>query len=139
VPNLSAHEMRERVNAARVARLATVSPDGQPHLVPMTFALDGDRVYSAVDAKPKLSARLRRLTNIAAHPAVTVLVDSYDDDWTRLWWVRMDGRAEVVSEGSRFEAAIEALAAKYEAYATRSPEGPVVAIDIARWRGWTAS
>ena len=73
--------------AAPVARLATVGPDGCPHLVPVVFAVDGDVVYTAVDGKPKVSLRLRRLANIAARPQVSLLVDHYDDDWSRLWWV----------------------------------------------------
>ena len=72
--------MRERVRTARVARLATIDPDGRPHLVPIVFALDGERLYSAVDAKPKRSRRLRRVANARERPDVTVLVDHYEDD-----------------------------------------------------------
>ena len=89
-------EARARFAAARVARLATAGPDGRPHLVPMVFAVEADTVYSAVDAKPKATSRLRRLANIAANPAVALLVDHYDDDWSRLWWVRADGSARLL-------------------------------------------
>ena len=90
--------MRERVRTARVARLATTDPDGRPHLVPIVFVLDGQTLYSAVDAKPKRSRRLRRVANARERPNVTVLVDNYEDDWGRLWWVRLRGRARVLEE-----------------------------------------
>jgi len=82
--------------SARVARLATVDDTGAPHLVPIVFALVGDVIYSAVDDKPKRHRRLRRLVNVAHEPRVSVLADHYDDDWTRLWWVRADGTAAVL-------------------------------------------
>ena len=72
---------RTRFAAARVARLATVRPDGAPHIVPITFALDGDRIVFAVDRKPKSTTRLRRIENIESDPRVSVLVDAYDDRW----------------------------------------------------------
>src|SRR5204862_1297005 len=89
----------EKLAAARVARLATTDPDGRPHLVPIVFALDGDTLYTAVDRKPKRSARLRRVENARARPDVTVLVDHYDEDWERLWWIRLRGRARVLDDG----------------------------------------
>src|SRR4029453_4312281 len=79
---------RDRVEWARVARLATVRPDGRPHVVPITFPLVGDAGGSAVDQKPKTTLALARLANLAVHPVASVLVDHYDDDWARLWWVR---------------------------------------------------
>lgn len=84
---------RIAVTEARVARLSTTRADGRPHVVPMTFALlsggeHADALVTAVDAKPKRTTDLQRLRNIAANPAVSVLVDHYDDDWTQLWWVR---------------------------------------------------
>ncbi len=93
---LTADEARRRFGTAAVARLATIGPDGRPHLVPVTFALDGDRIYTAVDAKPKTTANLRRLRNIDADPRVTLLADHYEDDWDRLWWARADGRAAIL-------------------------------------------
>ena len=91
-PGVTPAEARGRFAAARVARLATADATGQPHLVPVTFAVAGDMVYTAVDAKPKRTTALRRLANVAANPRVSLLVDHYDDDWSRLWWVRADGR-----------------------------------------------
>jgi PPOX class probable F420-dependent enzyme len=95
---LTAHEARRRFAASPVARLATVRPDGTPHLVPVVFALVGDVVTTAVDHKPKRSTSLQRLANLRAEPRCSLLVDHYDDDWTRLWWARADGRAEVVDD-----------------------------------------
>ena len=131
-------EMRQRVLDARVARLATVDAEGRPHLVPICFALDGDIVYSAVDEKPKRSKRLKRLDNIRANPHVSVLVDHYEEDWKRLWWVRLDGTARVLEGGPEREHALALLREKYEQYRSQPPTGPVIAIGIERWRGWAA-
>ena len=133
---LPAVEARSRFAAARVARLATVSAAGVPHLVPVTFAVLGERVAFVVDDKPKSTTRLRRLDNIAARPAVCLLVDVYDDDWSRLWWVRADGVATVAAADGE---AVDALAARYPAYVERRPRGPVVSIAVAVWSGWAAS
>ncbi|BBZ46439.1 TIGR03668 family PPOX class F420-dependent oxidoreductase [Mycobacterium parmense] len=120
-----------------VARLATVSPDGAPHLVPVVFAVaDGDMVYTAVDAKPKTGRRLRRLANIAGNPRVSLLVDHYDDDWAGLWWVRADGEATVHSDGAAVAAGYRLLRAKYPQYQYVSLDGPVIAIAVQRWSGW---
>jgi PPOX class probable F420-dependent enzyme len=132
-------KMRELVAAAGVGRLATIDPDGRPHLVPICFALAGDVLYSAVDEKPKRSRRLQRLANVRAHPQVAVLVDHYEEDWTRLWWVRLRGSGRVVDHGPEIEAALELLAQKYEQYRERPPPGPVLAIQIDEWRGWSAT
>jgi PPOX class probable F420-dependent enzyme len=134
---LATDEARARFAAARVARLATASAGGQPHLVPIVFALAGDVVYSAVDAKPKSTTALRRLANIAANPAVALLADHYDDDWTQLWWARADGSARLV-EGLEAGAALDRLTDRYPIYATLRPPGPVLAVDITRWSGWAA-
>jgi PPOX class probable F420-dependent enzyme len=133
------HDLRGRVARERVARLATVDPDGRPHLVPITFALVGDSVYSAVDAKPKRSRTLRRIENARERPEVTVLVDHYEDDWTRLWWVRIRGQARVLDGGEEAERALAALAAKYEQYLQDPPGAPVLVVDVAEWRGWSAA
>jgi PPOX class probable F420-dependent enzyme len=106
--------------------------------VPIVFALDGDTIYTAVDAKPKTSTRLKRLANIAAESKVAVLVDHYDDDWSRLWWSRADGRARVV-DGSEAARAIGLLVARHAQYSTAPPPGPVIAVDVERWTGWAAS
>ena len=130
--------LRRRVAEARVARLATVDPDGRPHLVPITFALDGETVYSAVDAKPKRSRTLRRIENARRRPDVTVLVDHYDEAWTRLWWVRLRGRARVLDRGEEAARALALLTAKYEQYREAPPGLPVLAVDVEEWRGWAA-
>jgi PPOX class probable F420-dependent enzyme len=130
------NEAAERFAAARVARLATVRDDGAPHLVPIVFALVGDVIYSAVDAKPKRHTRLQRLANIAHEPQVSVLVDRYDDDWTALWWVRADGEAQVLPSS---RAALDALTAKYPQYRADPPPGPFLVIEVRRWSAWSAS
>lgn len=131
--------MRRRVAASRVGRLATLRPGGAPHLVPFCFVLDGERVLSAVDHKPKRTARLARLDNLAADPRVSVLVDEWSEDWLRLWWVRIDGRARVLDPGPEAASALDLLAGKYEQYRERRPEGPVIAIAAERWTGWSAT
>ncbi len=128
-----------RLVGARVARLATIDADGRPHLVPIVFALDGETLYSAVDDKPKRSRTLRRVENARARPDVTVLVDHFEEEWQRLWWVRVRGRARVLDEGDEAERALELLARKYDRYADRPPGPPVLAIDVVEWRGWDAS
>jgi PPOX class probable F420-dependent enzyme len=138
---MSASEARERFAAARVARLATIGEDGRPHLVPIVLALDGERIYHAVDSKPKRTTALRRLANIAAHPRVALLADEYDDDdWTRLWWARADGSARVLeTDADESRAAIALLQDRYAQYRDAPPNGPVVAIAVERWTGWRAA
>lgn len=131
--------MRERVGTAKVARLATTDPDGRSHLVPIVFVLDGQTLYSAVDAKPKRSRRLRRVANARERPDVTVLVDHYEDDWRRLWWVSLRGRARVLDTGEEAEQALRLLVEKYERYRSEPPGRPVLAVDILEWRSWDAS
>jgi PPOX class probable F420-dependent enzyme len=125
-----------RVCSARVARLATVNADGSPHLVPIVFALAGETLYSAVDAKPKRSRRLRRIENARERPRVAVLVDHYEDDWRLLWWVRLDGRARVLEGGEEAERALGLLTDKYEQYRRECAGLPVLAVDVQDWRGW---
>jgi PPOX class probable F420-dependent enzyme len=127
---------RDRFTAARVARLATVNADGRPHLVPITFAVDGDRLVTAVDQKPKSSRRLQRLRNIAENPQVSVLADHYSDDWAELWWVRADGTAEVLDDDATRRQAAAVLVAKYEQYRDQPPAGPVIRITVRSWTGW---
>jgi PPOX class probable F420-dependent enzyme len=134
-----ADAMRERVRTARVARLATIDPDGRPHLVPIVFVLDGQSLYSAVDAKPKRSRKLRRVANARERSAVTVLVDHYEDDRGRLWWVSLRGRGRVLDTGVEAERALRLLADKYEQYRRERPGRPVLAVDILEWRSWDAS
>lgn len=127
---MTAAEARERFAGARVARLATAGP----HLVPVCFAVEGDTIWSAVDAKPKRTRSLRRLRNIQTDPRVCLLADHYEDgDWSRLWWVRADGVAAVHDEAS---GAVELLTERYAQYAASPPAGPFVAVAVKRWTGW---
>ena len=133
-------ELRRRVAAAPVARLATLRRDGAARLVPVTFALFDDVLCFAVDdVKPTRDVRLARLADIARDPRVTLLVDHYDADWSTLWWVRVDGHAATHDDGPLRERALDVLAAKYPPYRARRPVGPVVAITPVRWAGWSAS
>lgn len=135
-------EMRQLLDGAAVARLATVADSGRPHLVPMVFVLVQDTIYSAVDGKSKSSTKLKRLANIASNSRVSVIVDHYEQDWQQLWWVRADGNGRIleVSENEA-GAAIAALVAKYPQYRENpalTPRGQVVAIDVRSWHGWRA-
>ena len=131
--------MRRRFAAASVAHLATVGPDGHPHIVPVCFALEDATLYFAVDSKPKRTTNLKRLRNIAANPAVSVLVDHYEDDWSRLWWVRLDGAARVLTDAAEMLRAMDLLAARYSQYRANAPAGPVVEVVVAGVTGWSAS
>jgi PPOX class probable F420-dependent enzyme len=131
-------EMRRRVATARKGSLGTIGPDGLPHLVPFVYALKADTLYWAVDHKPKKSPELQRLRNIRRDPRVAVLIDSYEDDWTLLWWVRLRGKARFVS-GEERERAVNALRGKYPQYREQPLDDDVVAIDIEEWTGWQAT
>jgi PPOX class probable F420-dependent enzyme len=134
---VTAAEARRRFAAARVARLATVDARGRPHLVPIVFALAHETLYSVVDAKPKRTTELQRLENVRSNPWVSVLVDHYDEgDWSALWWVRADGAARVLElTAPEARAAVKLLA---ERHPQQRPAGPVLAIDVQRWSGWSA-
>ena len=123
---------------ARVARLGTVGGDGVIRLVPICFAVVDGWVASAVDHKPKRTAQLRRLDDIESAGSATVLVDHYDEDWSRLWWIRVHGRAEVHREHDEVAVAVHAaLTSKYTQYDERPPTGAVYRIgidDIVSWR-----
>ena len=121
---------------ARSGVLSTVTVEGRPHAVPCCFVLTDDVLYSAVDAKPKSTLALRRLDNLAANPAACLLVDCYDDDWSKLWWIRVDATARVLVDGDDHDHALDLLAAKYPQYQATSPLGPVIALDITAWRSW---
>ena len=134
---MTADEARALFATARVARLATVGADGRPHLVPIVFAVAGDAVYSAVDAKPKRTTALKRLENVARNPRVALLADHYDDsDWSALWWVRADGVARVLEDGDEAGRAVALLRERYEQYRAEPPRGPVLAVAVERWSGW---
>jgi PPOX class probable F420-dependent enzyme len=133
---VSPAEARERFATARVARLATVTPAGAPHLVPVTFALLDDSVYSVVDEKPKRTTELQRLENVRANVRATLLVDHYEEAWRHLWWVRADGTARILDLDD--PEARRAIAALGERYPQQRPSGPVLAVDVERWTGWSA-
>ena len=137
--NLATDEARRRFADAAVARLATVGAAGQPHLVPVTFAVDGDHIYTAVDAKPKTTANLRRLRNIAGNPQVAVLADHYEEDWDGLWWVRADGVASILTQPPEMAGPLRLLAARDPQYRASPPGGPVISVRVARWSGWAAT
>jgi PPOX class probable F420-dependent enzyme len=140
MPALEPDEARRRFAAARVARLATITPDGRPHIVPITFAVEGDRIYSIVDrVKPKANLSLARLRNIEANPRVSLLVDEYDEDWERLWWVRADGTAHAAGGGAEQERAIGLLQARYTQYRpVGATFGAAIVVEVERWIGWAA-
>jgi PPOX class probable F420-dependent enzyme len=125
-----------------VAMLATVGPGGAPHVVPVVFAVNNDReqpvVYTAVDAKRKSTRRLQRLTNIEANPRVSMLVDHYDEDWAKLWWVRADGVAEIHYSGEEMATGYALLRRKYVQYQRLALDGPVVTVTVNRWSSWQA-
>ena len=131
--------MRRRIGQARVGRLATVSAKGEPHVVPVCFALEDDEIVTAVDRKPKTTYDLRRVENIRANSAVSLLVDQYDEDWDQLWWVRVDGHARILQPGPGYEEAIAPLYDKYRGqYGLQLPPGPAIIMSVERWRGWSA-
>ncbi|MGA9611154.1 MAG: TIGR03668 family PPOX class F420-dependent oxidoreductase [Mycobacterium sp.] len=129
---------KARFAQAPVARLATVAPDGRPHVVPVVFAVDHEVIYTAVDAKPKTTQRLRRLANIDGNPRVSLLVDHYAEDWTQLWWVRVDGIAAIHRDGDAMRAGRDLLRVKYDQYQSVPLNGPVIAVAIRRWSSWQA-
>ena len=130
---------RAHLAAARVGRLATVRPDGRPHVVVCCYAVEGDRVWTAIDAKPKRAgATLQRLANVRANPWASLLVDHYEEDWDRLWWVRVDGAAAVLEHGAERDRALAALTARYAQYEQSPPDGSVIALAVERISGWSA-
>ena len=136
---LTEEEARARLASARVARLATAGTDRQPHMVPVTFAVDGDLIFTAVDHKPKMSRSLRRLRNIRENPRVALLADYYDENWDLLWWVRIDGWASVVEDERSLQDPIDLLVGRYEQYRRSRPAGPVIMIRVDRCTGWSGS
>ncbi len=138
MPPLPPDEARRRLAAARIARLATVRADGRPHIVPIVFAFDGEVVRAIADPKPKRGLDLLRHRNIAANPAVSLLVDAYEESWEQIWWVRADGEGRVVEDGAEREEAMLQLRAKYPQYAEwTEPFGAATIIQVARIISWT--
>jgi PPOX class probable F420-dependent enzyme len=130
--------MRQLAEPARVGHLGTVSADGHPHVVPVCFVLIGEVAYTAVDHKPKRTTQLRRIDNLTATGHACLLIDQYGEDWSALWWVRLDGHGRVVEDPGEVVRALAGLRDKYPQYAETPPAGPVIALDVARWSGWSA-
>jgi PPOX class probable F420-dependent enzyme len=132
-------ELRERFASSAVARLATVRPDGAPHLVPVVFAAFGDTVWLAVDTKPKRTTQLQRLTNLRREPRCALLVDHYEEDWSRLWWVRADGVGVVIDDPGAGHPGLAALIERHHQYRAQPPTGPLVVVSVERWSGWSST
>jgi PPOX class probable F420-dependent enzyme len=136
---LAEAEARARFATVPVVRLGTADGQGRPHLVVCTFAVDGDTIYTAVDQKPKSTTALKRLRNVGENPWVTMLADHYTDDWEMLWWVRADGRAAILADRRQMVAPLRLLADRYWQYRQAPPTGPVLAVTVQRWSGWTGA
>jgi PPOX class probable F420-dependent enzyme len=136
---LAEDEARTRLVTVPVVRLATADDLGRPHIVVTTFVVSKDVILTAVDSKPKQSRNLKRLRNIMINPRVSVLADHYEDDWTQLWWARADGTATVIEDEDEMAEPLRLLAEKYGQYRHNRPEGPVIAVTVERWTGWTYS
>lgn len=134
--------VRARVAAMRVAHLATADED-EPALVPICFVLQGDRVYTAIDAKPKSvpPERLRRVRHMRANPRAAILADHYEEDWSRLWFVLLEGSVRLLEGGAEHDRAIAALRRKYGQYRATllADDALVIAVDVAAWRYWRAA
>ena len=131
-------EAQARFAAASVARLGTADAQGRPHVVVVTFAVEGDTIYTAVDQKPKSGTTLKRLRNVSENPQVTMLADDYSDDWDTLWWARADGRAQILADQQQMAAPLRLLVDRYWQYRQAPPTGPVLAVTVERWSGWAA-
>ncbi|MEU3624726.1 PPOX class F420-dependent oxidoreductase [Amycolatopsis coloradensis] len=136
---LTPTEARARFEGERIARLASAGSDGVPHLVPVTFVVEGDSVAFAIDHKPKSTTALRRLKNIAENPAVSFLADRYDEDWAGLWWARADGVARVLADPEEQAPLMRLLREKYPQYEAQPPPHAVVSVWVHSWSGWRAS
>lgn len=133
---VSPDEARRRFTDARVAMLATADASGVPHLVPVTFVVDGDVIYTAVDGKPEENTQLRRHDNIQAQPRVSMLAQNWTEDWSRLWWVRIDGLAQVTADESLVGHVVDLLRHKYRQYHVIEVGGPIIEVAVHTWRGW---
>jgi PPOX class probable F420-dependent enzyme len=130
---------RERrfVAACKVGHLATADREGAPHVVPVCFATESDALYITIDQKPKRASALKRLRNIAENPATAVVVDRYDDDWTRLGWVMLRGRAEVLTGGPEHARAQDLLRARYpQLNDMQIASLPVIALRVEHVTSW---
>ena len=132
-------EIERFVRAQRVGRLATVDPSGRPHVVPVVYVYDAGRAYTPIDLKPKSASPrdLRRVRNILSNPNVQLLVDRYDEDWQRLAYVQLRGRAELIEDSDEYRRAIRLLEDKYTQYAELPLVGrPVIEIVVERAVAW---
>jgi PPOX class probable F420-dependent enzyme len=129
-------DARDLVAKARVARVGTIDERGRVHLVPIVYVVDGDTLYSSTDAGDRPAKRLR---NLETNPSVTILVDVYDEEWSKVWWVRLRGTGRVVEEGPEHAHAYRLLREKYPQYESEPVGGPVMAVDVAEWAGWAYS
>jgi PPOX class probable F420-dependent enzyme len=136
---LSEGEARTRFATVPVARLGSADAQGRPHVVVVTFAIEGDTIYTAVDRKPKSGTNLKRLRNVGENPWVTMLADEYSDDWETLWWARADGRAAILAGQRQMAGPLGLLADRYWQYRQAPPTGPVLAVTVGRWSGWAAA
>lgn len=132
-------EALDLLATARVGRLATSSPSGRPHIVPVTFAVVPGAIVHMVDQKPKTTRLLARIRNLERDPRASLLVDHYVEDWTSLWWVRVDGTARVVVDGPEMDRARNALVEKYPQYRATVPEGPAVLLAVETIRWWAGA
>ncbi|UQX87511.1 TIGR03668 family PPOX class F420-dependent oxidoreductase [Jatrophihabitans telluris] len=133
-------QMRRHLGLARVARLATLAASsGDPHQVPICFALEGNTVYSVIDGKPKTTLGLRRIDNIRSDARACLLVDYYSDDWSSLWWIRIDTHAREVDRTDERSRALTALRGKYPQYREQTLTGAVLAFDIENWAAWQST
>jgi PPOX class probable F420-dependent enzyme len=129
-------EARARFATVPVAHLGTADGRGRPHVVVVTFAVDGDMIYTSVDQKPKSTTALKRLRNVAENPWVTMLADQYGDDWDTIWWARADGRAAILTGREETAGPLRLLVSRYRQYREEPPMGPVLAVTVQRWSGW---
>ena len=131
---------RERrfLATCKVAHLATADRHSAPHVVPVCFALEAEALYITIDEKPKRpDVPLKRLRNIAENPAVAVVVDRYDDDWTRLGWVMLRGRADILADGAEHARAQDLLRSRYpQLHAMDIRSLLVIAVRIERVTSW---
>ena len=134
-----AGEVERFLRAQRVARLATVDTRGQPHIVPIAFAYAAGCLYTPIDLKPKSVSprRLQRVRNLLVNPQVQVLVDRYDDDWRRLGFVQLGGRAELIERGQEYRRALRLLEGRYPQYAQLPLQGrPIIRVTVERVFSW---
>ncbi|MDP9143749.1 MAG: TIGR03668 family PPOX class F420-dependent oxidoreductase [Actinomycetota bacterium] len=132
-------EALDRLASAPVGRFASITPDGRPHLVAVTFAVTDGALAHMIDNKPKTTRRLQRLRNVEMTPRASLLVDNYDDDWSALWWIRIDGEASVETVGEQWGNARAALVEKYSQYRESPPDGPAIFLSIDRVTHWESS